>query len=65
MPHMRVVIKKYVSNRYLPVIFHNLRGYDSHLIINEAWRLANQDKVDVIPNSTGMFMNFIFGKLSL
>ena len=22
----------YYSNRYLPVVFHNLRGYDSHLI---------------------------------
>ncbi len=23
----------YFSNRYLPIVFHNLRGYDSHLII--------------------------------
>jgi hypothetical protein len=53
----------YFSNRYLPVIFHNLRGYDSHLIIKEAWRLANKDKIDVIPNSTEKFMSFSFGKL--
>ena len=26
----------YFSNRFLPVVFHNFRGYDSHLIIREA-----------------------------
>ena len=27
----------YFSNRYLPVVFHNLRGYDSHLIIKKVY----------------------------
>ena len=30
----------YFSNRYLPVVFHNLRGYDGHLIIKEAYDLS-------------------------
>ena len=36
-----------------PVIFHNLRGYDSHLIFNE---LKNVDvKIHVIPNRLEKF----------
>jgi hypothetical protein len=27
----------YFSNRYVPVVFHNLRGYDGHLIIKNAY----------------------------
>ena len=29
----------YVSNRYVPVVCHNLRGYDSHLIIEQLYQL--------------------------
>ena len=31
----------YYTNRYLPVVFHNLRGYDSHLILRQAFSLVN------------------------
>jgi hypothetical protein len=34
----------YFSNRYLPVVVHNLRGYDSHLIISEAFKLKSKNK---------------------
>jgi hypothetical protein len=53
----------YFSNRYVPVVFHNLRGYDSHLIIKEAWRLLGGKSIDVIPNSTEKFMSFKIGHL--
>ena len=48
----------------VPVIFHNLRGYDSHLIFCE---LQNFDvKIDVIPNRLEKYMAFFFKqKLSL
>ena len=40
------------------VIFHNLRGYDSHLIFDE---LKNFDvKIDVIPNRLEKYMTFFF-----
>ena len=33
--HNRCNILHY-SNRYLPIFFHNLKGYDSHLILRAA-----------------------------
>jgi hypothetical protein len=63
----------YYSNRYLPVVFHNLRGYDSHLIIKKTYDIANANidedsddenkqqgktNISVIPNSYEKFMSF-------
>ena len=45
----------YNNNRYLPVVFHNLRGYDSHLIIKSAHDISEKltrTNFNVIPNST-------------
>ena len=43
-------------NEKVPVIFHNLRGYDSHLIIKE---ISKSDvKVSVIPNGLEKYMGF-------
>ena len=40
----------------VPVIFHNLRGYDSHLVFNE---LSKFDvKTDVIPNRIEKYKAF-------
>ena len=42
----------------VPVIFHSLRGYDSHLIFNE---LKDFDmKIDLIPNRLEKCMAFFF-----
>ena len=40
----------------IPVIFHNLRGYDSHLIIKEIGKF--DVKVSVIPNGFEKYMAF-------
>ena len=40
----------------IPAIFHNLRGYDSHLIIKEISKF--DVKVSVIPNGLGKYMAF-------
>ena len=40
----------------VPVIFHNLRGYDSHLIFNELNKF--DVKIEVIPNRLEKYMTF-------
>ena len=42
----------------VPVIFHNLRGYDSHLIFCELNKF--DVKIDVIPNRLEKYMTFFF-----
>jgi len=56
----------YFSNRYLPVVFHNLRGYDSHMIVRKANQINEQlgnKKIDCIPNSFEKFMSISIGNL--
>jgi hypothetical protein len=56
----------YFTNRYLPVVFHNLRGYDSHLIIKKAHEINSKignKNINVIPNSYEKFMSFSIGDL--
>ena len=43
-------------SKKIPVIFHNLRGYDSHLIIKEVSKF--DVKVNVIPNGLEKYMAF-------
>ena len=44
----------------VPVIFHNVQGYDSHLIINEIGKF--DAKADVIPNGLEKCMTFTINK---
>ena len=44
----------------VPVIFHNLRGYDSHLIFCELNKF--DVKIDVIPNRLEKYMHFFKNK---
>ena len=49
----------------IPVIFHNLRGYDSHFIINELGELISEGEdvsIDVIACNTEKYMAFYIGK---
>ena len=47
-------------HKKVPVIFHNLRGYDSHLIIKEMERF--DVKISVIPNGLEKYMAFKVNK---
>ncbi len=54
----------YFNNRYLPVVFHNLRGYDSHLILKKAFEIVKDgESKNAIPNSGDKFMTFSIGNL--
>ena len=44
----------------IPVTFHNLRGYDSHFIMQEIGKFK-QD-INVIPNNMEKYMAFMLGK---
>ena len=44
----------------IPVIFHNLKGYDSHLIFSELYKFNL--KVDIIPNGLEKYMAFFLGR---
>ena len=55
----------YFCNRCVPVVFHNLRGYDSHLIVKELYSLYPDKKISVIPNSFEKFMTFKMGSLKV
>ena len=47
-------------SKKVPVVFHNLKGYDGHLIMKE---LSNFDvKIDVIPCGLEKYMAFIFNR---
>ena len=50
-------------NHKIPVVFHNLKNYDSHLIMQELGKFNL--KINVIPNGLEKYMNFtINNKLS-
>ena len=57
----------------IPVIFHNLRGYDSHFIMQQIGKIANEKsyvdkngeirnlKINAIPNNMERYMAFMLG----
>ena len=50
-------------NHKIPIVFHNLKNYDSHLIIQELGKFNL--KISVIPNGLEKYMSFtISNKLS-
>ena len=52
----------YYNNKYVPEVFHNLRGYDSHISLKEAFELCGTDKnIIAITNAMEKFMTFGIG----
>ena len=46
-----------------PVVFHNLRGYDSHLLMESAGKMCKDKKLSVIPNHSEKYLSFSVGNL--
>ena len=51
------------ENVRIPFVFHNLKGYDSHLILSHI-KICDVD-IDVIPNNTKRYTSFSFGGTTL
>ena len=51
----------------VPVVFHNLRGYDGHLIMSAvgASEAVKNQKIYCIPNNMEKYMMFSIGQLQL
>ena len=47
----------------IPVIFHNLKGYDSHLIMQYVTRQYAPNSIDVIPTTSEKFLSYQIGNL--
>ena len=54
-------------NRYfkIPVFFNNMKNYDGHLIIQNAEKLSNEKKIDVIAQNSEKFINIGFDSFSV
>ena len=51
------------SKFYIPIIFHNLRGYDSHLLMESAGKMCKGKKLSVIPSHSKKYLSFSVGNL--
>jgi len=59
--HSNCNINYNYKNVKIPVVFHNLRGYDSHLIMQEIGKYAKD--ITVIPNTTEKYITFTMNRL--
>ena len=55
-----LLLRNNPENVRIPFVFHNLKGYDSHLILSHI-KKCHED-VDVIPNNTEKYTSFSFGE---
>ena len=49
---------KYRKPKFIPVFFHNLSGYDSHLFIKKLGSLDEKENIDCIPNNEEKYISF-------
>ena len=64
--HCNLQMRVSRTHTKIPVVFHNLRGYDSHLILaaTDSWKkYPNLKNVSCIPNNMEKYMSFSLGPL--
>ena len=49
---------KYKIPDHIPIVFHNLSGYDTHLFIKELGRKFNKDDIGVIAENKEKYISF-------
>ena len=49
---------KYRKPKFIPVVFHNLAGYDSHLFIKKLGSTNEKENIDCIPNNEEKYISF-------
>ena len=49
---------KYRKPKFIPVFFHNLSGYDSHLFIKKLGSPDEKENIDCIPNNEEKYISF-------
>ena len=49
---------KYRKPKFIPVFFHNLSGYDSHLFIKKLGSPDEKENIDCIPNNEEKYVSF-------
>ena len=47
----------------IPIFYHNLKGYDSHIIINAFRKYCKTSRIEVIPQSSEKFLTFNIGNM--
>ena len=55
--------RKEKYSNFIPVIFHNGKNYDFHLILPELIRQKGERKVDIIAINSEKFISFTIGRL--
>src|SRR5262249_49803221 len=56
--NLNLKYRKYGDSFFIPVIIHNLRGYDSHLILKAMPEEFTPEEIRVIANNTERYMAF-------
>ena len=48
---------KYLIPGYMPIVFHNLSGYDAHMFIKELGRRFNKNDIEVIAENKEKYIS--------